>query len=113
MRLAYTAILALVFLVSLSDCGGGRTVHSEARREQPVVDIAAQLGELESLSAPAEVDGVLWSQLKTELIRILSASARIVQTATLPDASQTSLSLDSDSLTLSWLYFSQGDYDQN
>lgn len=112
----HTIRFGLVFLLVLlaaTACGGRHGGQSAARLEPPRVDIQGQIEQLEQLAVPAGVDSELWSQLKGELRRVLMAQPRLAQTAPLADASQTTLSLDEDTLTLSWLFFSQGDYDQN
>jgi hypothetical protein len=87
------------------------------------VSIEQALIELETATVPQGVRSDVWNSLTAELSRVLEVSqnasgrgslaARAVSTPPLSEGSQTNLSYDMDSSTLSWGYYSQGDYDQN
>lgn len=104
---AWGAALAVLCLVA---CGPRPGPASSG------ISLQDELRRLDSLPRPASVDPDSWLQLKAALRGVLEErldAGRIALTAPLADASQATLSLDPDSLTLSWLFFSQGDYDQN
>ena len=104
-------VCAAVLLGICSACGG----HSNGdTAPQPApLTIEDQLAELDALPLPRGVDSLLWTQLKGEMKKILLEQNKVSSAAPSTDASQTELSYDSGTGELQWLFFSQGDYDQN
>jgi PKD repeat protein len=112
-RFAGLALLAALGVL-VAGCSSGRSA-SPPTAAQPL-DIAAQLAELDRMPAPSGVNPELWGQLKSALAGSLQhrlADPRAVRSAPLADASRTSLVFNAGGNTLEWLYYSQGDYDQN
>jgi hypothetical protein len=107
--LSVVQYLTLIILV-VAGCAAGT--------DQPQIKdakyLAAQLAELESMPAPDGVDGELWTELKATLATLVrSRDSRATLAAPVSAASAALLSLDQGTLTLSWDYAAQGDYDQN
>ena len=80
--------------------------------ESPLVE---ELSLLEALPAPAGTDEAVFAALKAELARVLSAQGveRFVSAPPLAESSQAPLSWDDGTSTLSWGYYSTGDYNQD
>ncbi|MCB1220640.1 MAG: PKD domain-containing protein [Planctomycetales bacterium] len=74
--------------------------------------MSTQLTELENLPMPDGMDAARWEELKSAM-RSQLAGVKAVLAAPATPASAAKLALDELTLTLSWGYACQGDYDQN
>lgn len=104
------SLLVLISLLAACSRHGAADAPEQGNTGYSQSEISAQLA---AAPAPQGVDAELWQQLKAALEVSLAQNGRIVSTPPLADASQAPLVLNSGNLTLSWLYFNQGDYDQN
>jgi PKD repeat protein len=87
---------------------GGAADAPAARVDEP--------GALSSLAVPEGVEPELWNMLTTELSRVLAerdASGKLASAPPMGEASATVLSYNASASTLSWRYYSNGDYNQD
>jgi PKD repeat protein len=136
----YRVFLGVLFAVLLVGCGGGDTASLLSNATETPATLAgapgaqASLAELEAVAPPEGVDAGLWDRLTAELGRVLAerevaaagdtttattgdtamgASGKLASAPPVGEASATVLTYNAAASTLSWRYYSIGDYNQD
>lgn len=110
-------LLLFMLMLVVGGCSAGHGPADVAHSAAPPADqaVGAVLAGLDAQAVPAGVDAGLYAELKAGLKRELAAKgvAELTPGPPADDASQAPLSWNEATATLSWYYFSSGDYDQN
>ncbi|MBN2082940.1 PKD domain-containing protein [bacterium] len=111
--------LAALFVVSmlLAACGGGGQ-HSQTAsldNQRPELTVDSETAELANLTTPPGVDPELFAGLKRQLADVLAGypAGKIASEPPQDNRSATTLSINASTLTLTWYYYSTGDYNQD
>jgi hypothetical protein len=105
--------LAAILACLLCSCAG------DQRHPEPsgaVLELRAQLAQLDALPLPVGADPQVWAGLKAGLRTMLEArlaDGKSASKTTVVDRSQTQLTYDESTGTLSWGYNNNGDYNQD
>jgi len=112
-HLSFSALAFFSLAFSIAGCGSRPFPGLDLQADSP--ELARELAELDQLSTPADVDPLLFADLKQEMRNVLHSLdlAKFTSAPPTNNGSAPTLVLDSGTGTLSWDYSITGDYDQN
>jgi len=122
----FLALLSALLLAALGCAGTSSVSGGDGARlpggaaDTPAVRVD-EPGALSSLAVPDGVEPALWDKLTAELSRVLAerdaaavdTGGKLASAPPMGEASATVLSYNAGSATLSWRYYSHGDYNQD